>query len=66
MTLNYWMMLERSPKLKEEVGGAITSCDNSSQLDENLAKWSTSCALAMACWPSISKTKKEEEGRANY
>jgi hypothetical protein len=33
MTLNYWMMVERYPNLKEEVGGSISGCETSSLLD---------------------------------
>ena len=48
--LNYWMMVERYPDLKEEVGSSIPSCKISSLLDIELARWSTaSCALALAC-----------------
>ena len=46
MTLNYWMMVERYPNLKEEVGGLILDCEVSSLLDIN---------LALACRPSVSK-----------
>jgi hypothetical protein len=28
MTLNYWMMVERYPNIKEEVGGSIPDCEN--------------------------------------
>ena len=35
-TLNYWMMVERSPNLKEEVGGSIPGCEYSSLLDKFL------------------------------
>jgi hypothetical protein len=28
MTLNYWMMVERYPNIKEEVGGLIPDCEN--------------------------------------
>jgi len=38
-TLNYWMMVERYPNLKEEVGRSIPGCEISSLLDEKLAKW---------------------------
>ena len=30
MTINYWMMVERYPNLKEEVGGSILGCEISS------------------------------------
>ena len=36
MTLNFWMMVERYPNLKEDVGGSIPGCDISSLLDINL------------------------------
>ena len=40
-TLNYWMMVERYPNLKEEGGGSIPNCEISSVLDKKkLAKWS--------------------------
>jgi hypothetical protein len=56
MTLNYWMMVERYANLKEEVGGSNPGCEISSLLDRTLAKWSTiSCALTLACRPSIYK-----------
>ena len=32
----YWMMVERYPNLKEEVGGSIPGCKISSLLDKNL------------------------------
>ena len=35
-TLNYWMIVERYPNLKEEVGGSIPDCEISSLLDRNL------------------------------
>ena len=57
-TLNYWKMVERYPNLKEEVGGSIPEYEISSPLDRKLATWSTvSCALALACRPSISQNK---------
>ena len=53
--LNYWIMVEIYPNLKEEVGGSILSCEISSLLDIKLAMWSTAfCALALACRPSVS------------
>jgi hypothetical protein len=58
-TLNYKMMVERYPNLKEEVGGSIPGCEISSLSDGKLARWSTaSCALALACQPSITKKEK--------
>jgi hypothetical protein len=32
MTLNCWIMVERYPNLKEEVGGSIPGCEISSLL----------------------------------
>jgi hypothetical protein len=59
MTLNYRMMVKRYPNLKEEVGGPIPSCEISSLLDGKLVRWSTtSCALALACQPFVSKINK--------
>ena len=58
MTLIYWMMVERYPSLKEEVGSSNPDCEISSLLDEKLVRWSTaSCALTLACRPSVSKKK---------
>ena len=54
MDLNYWMMVERYPNLKEEVGGSFPGYEISSLLDRQLATWSiASCALVLACRPSI-------------
>ena len=51
--------MERYPNLKEEVDSSIPSCEISSLLDKKLARWSTaSCALALACWPLVSKSLK--------
>ena len=55
-TLNYWMMVERYPNLKEKVGNSLPSCEISSLLARKLVRWSTaSCDLALVCRPSISK-----------
>ena len=56
MTLNYWMMVERYPNLKEEVGGSIPDYEISSLLDRN---------LALACRPSISKQNKTKQKHWN-
>ena len=49
MTLNYWMMVERYPNLKEEVGNSILGCEISSLPDGKLVGWSfASYALALA------------------
>jgi hypothetical protein len=68
MVLNYRMMVERYPNLKEGVGGSNPGCEISSLLDGKLARWlTTSYALEMACRPSVSKKnkvkKKEEKGK---
>ena len=56
MTLNYRVMVEGYPNLKEEVGGSNPGCEISSLLDGKLVRWWTaSCALALACQPSVSK-----------
>jgi len=36
MTLNYWMIVERYPNLKDEVGGSIPGFEIVSLLDRNL------------------------------
>jgi len=49
--------VERYPNLKEEVGGSIPGCEISSLHDGKIVGWSTtSCALALACRPFVSKT----------
>ena len=54
MTLNYRMMVERYPNLKEEVSGSNPGCEISSLLNRILARWSiASCALELACQPSV-------------
>ena len=58
-TLNYWMMLEKYPNLKEEVVGSIPDCEISSPLDRKVTKWSiASCALVAFCLPTHTHTKK--------
>ena len=55
------MIVGRYLNLKEEVGRSIPGCEISSLLDEKLATWSTaSCALALACWSSLSKKEKKK------
>jgi hypothetical protein len=49
-TLNYRMMVEGYPNLKEEVGGSNPGCEISSLPDGSLARWSTaSYVLALTC-----------------
>ena len=56
MTLSYLVMVERYPNLEEEVGGSIPDCENSSLLDGKLVRWLiVSCALMLACRPSVYK-----------
>ena len=56
------MMVEKYLNLKEEVGGSIPGCEILSLLDQKLARLSTaSCALALACEPSVFKKEKEKE-----
>ena len=53
------MMVKRYPK--EKVGGSIPDREISSLLDRELVRWSTtSRALALSCWPSVSKQKKKK------
>ena len=55
-TQYYWMLVERYSNMKEAIGGSIPGCQISSLLDKILARWSTtSCALALACRPSMWK-----------
>ena len=56
-TLIYWMMVERYPNLKQEIPGREVS----SVIDRILVMCSiASCALALACWPFVSKRKELE------
>ena len=49
------------PNLKEEVGGSSPDYEISSLHDGKLARWSTaSCALELACRPSVPKNYKIE------
>jgi hypothetical protein len=60
MTLNYWMMVERYPNLKEEVGSLKPDYEIFS-LRGKLTGWSyASYVLALACWFFFSKKKKEK------
>ena len=47
-TLNYWMMVERYPNLKEEVGGSIPGCEISSLLDRTLSLVVVNCLLCFS------------------
>ena len=49
-TFNHWMMVERYPNLKEEVGGSNPGYEISSLHGKKPTRWSiVSCALALAC-----------------
>jgi hypothetical protein len=59
MTLKYWMMVEKYPNLKVEVGNLIPGYEISSLPEGKLVKWSTaSCALELAYRTSLSKINK--------
>jgi len=47
MNLNYWMIIERYPNLKDEVGGSILSCEIVSLLD--IKTWFLPAILLAAC-----------------
>jgi hypothetical protein len=67
MTLNYMMMVERYPNLKEEVDGSMPGYEISSLLDRKLVGWSiASCALVLACRPSISKKRKKRKEKKKF
>ena len=51
MTLNYSMMVERYPNLKEDIGGSIPDCEISSPLDK---------FVALTYQPSVSLKKKKK------
>ena len=52
MTFKYWMMVERCPNLKEEVGSSIPGYEISSLLDIN---------MALACRPLSQKKEKKRK-----
>jgi hypothetical protein len=58
------MMVKRYPNLEKEVCSSISIYEIPSLPDEKLARWSTaSCALVLACWLSVSKTKKQKNSK---
>jgi hypothetical protein len=66
-TLNYRMMVERYPNLKEEVGNSNPGCEISSLHDGKLARWSiASYALALACRPFVSKSEMKTTNVVNF
>jgi hypothetical protein len=60
MTLNYWMMVERYPNLKEEVGGSIPSCEISSLLI-NKTYQMVNCLMCFGARMSAFWFKKKEK-----
>ena len=67
ITLNYWIMMERYPNLKEEVGSSNTGCENSSLSNRILPSGHLPPVLkALACLPSVSKTKLQKKTRCLY
>jgi hypothetical protein len=61
MTLNYRMVVERYPNLKEGIGGSNPDCEISSLHDVKLVRWSTdSYALALAYWSSVSNNNNND------
>ena len=62
MTLNYRVMVEGYPNLKEEVGGSNPGCEISSLLDGKLTRWSiASCVWR---WPVGLLSHKRKNGRS--
>ena len=62
--LKSWMMVERYPHLKEEVGGSIPGCEISSLLDIKLARRSTtSCAFGAGMSAFCLKKRRKKEVR---
>jgi hypothetical protein len=59
-TLNYRMMVERYPNLKEEVGGLNSGCEISSLPDGKLVRW-CNCLLCFGAGLSAFYLTKEEE-----
>ena len=67
MTLNYWLMVDIYPNLKENIGSSIPAFEISSLLDRKLAWWSTaSCTLALACRPFISKKNEKMKKKMDF
>ena len=59
MTLDYRVMVEGYPNLKQEVGGSKPGCEISSLLDEKLARWSLPPVLGVGLSAFCLKTKKK-------
>ena len=62
MTLNYWMMVERYPNLKEEVGDSIPACEIFSLLDRITCQ-AVDCLLCSDAGLSAFCRKKEKRKR---
>jgi hypothetical protein len=60
MTLNYWMIVERYPNLKEEAVQFPTMKSPLYSTKKNTCYMVASCALTLACRLSISKKKRKE------
>ena len=58
MTLNYRVMVEGYPNLKEEVGGLNPGCEISSLLDGKLARWSLPPVLGVGLLAFCLKKKE--------
>ena len=60
-TLKYWMMVERYPNMKKEVDGSISWLWILLSTWQKLARWPiASCALVLACPPSVPKRERRE------
>ena len=64
MTLNYRVMVEGYPNLKEEVGGSNPGCEISSLLDGKLVRWSTSSYAWR--WPFDLLSQKKKNVRFTF
>jgi hypothetical protein len=61
MTLKNWMVEERYPELKEEVGNSIPGCEISSLLDKITSRVVICLLSTIACRPSVSKKEMKKE-----
>ena len=61
MTFNYWMVVERYPNLKKEVGSSIPNNEISSLLDKNLSCGQLPHVLWRRLVGMLSQRKEEEE-----
>ena len=68
MALNYWMMVEGYPNLKEEVGDSIPGCEISSLLDTKtcqVVNYLMYFGVGMSAF-CLKKKEKEEEVGLNH